>query len=272
MVQWTDYKSNRQHSVVGNLLQTSAVHSPELGNARDLLVWLPYSYDGTRRYPVLYMHDGYNLFDDYTSFSGEWRVDETMTQLAEEGIEAIVVGIPNNEQRMAEYSPFTDTRFRMKQSSGDAYLRFLAQTVKPLIDEDFHTIPDPWATGIAGSSMGGLISLYGYLRYPQVFGFAAALSPSYWFAGGRILETVERIGAPHGRLYLDIGGKEGRNGSAYMRGVRRLADLLRAKGYNDDNFLYVEDPQGQHNEQSWARRLPAALRFLLLPLMQGITS
>jgi predicted alpha/beta superfamily hydrolase len=144
--------------------------------------------------------------------------------------------------------------------------------VKPLIDEDFHTIPDPWATGIAGSSMGGLISLYGYLHYPQVFGFAASLSPSYWFAGGRILETVERIGPPHGRLYLDIGGKEGRNGSAYMRGVRRLADLLRAKGYNDDNFLYVEDPQGQHNEQSWARRLPAALRFLLLPLMQGITS
>ncbi len=263
MTHWQNYKQGQQHTVVGNLLIRRDVYSPELDNARDILVWLPYSYDGVRRFPVLYMHDGYNLFDAFTSFSGEWCVDETMTALAEEGIEAIVVGIPNNEHRLQEYSPYPDARFKMRRSAGDAYLRFITQTLKPMIDADFLTIPEPWATGIAGSSMGGLISLYGLLEYPQVFGYCAAFSPSFWFGQGAIYETLGRLSAPVGRLYLDVGAREGRHGRQYMKGVRRIAEILRERGYNDSNFRYVEDEQGEHNEASWARRLPSALRFIL---------
>ncbi|XWX05154.1 alpha/beta hydrolase-fold protein [Aggregatilineales bacterium SYSU G02658] len=263
MAHWHDYKHGRQHSVVGNLLIRRDVHSPELNNARDILVWLPYSYDGERRYPVLYMHDGYNLFDAFTSFSGEWGVDETMTALAEEGLEAIVVGIPNNEHRLQEYSPFPDPRFKMKSSAGEAYLRFITETLKPMIDSDFKTQPEPWATGIAGSSMGGLISLYGLLTAPHVFGYCAAFSPSFWFGQGALYETLSHLTRPTGRLYLDVGAREGRHGRNYMKGVRRIAEMLRERGYNDANFRYVEDEQGEHNEASWARRLPAALRFIL---------
>lgn len=263
MTHWHDYKHGRQHSVVGNLLIRRDVYSPELDNTRDILVWLPYSYDGTRRYPVLYMHDGYNLFDAFTSFSGEWGVDETMTALAEEGFEAIIVGIPNNEHRLREYSPFPDARFKMKHSAGHAYLRFITDTLKPIIDDDFTTQPEPWATGIAGSSMGGLISLYGMLAYPQVFGYCGAFSPSFWFGQGAIYETLNQLEGPIGRLYLDVGGREGRHGRSYMKGVRRIAEMLRERGYDDTNFRYVEDDHGEHNEASWARRLPGALRFIL---------
>lgn len=263
MTYWHDYKQGRQHSVVGTLLIRRDVHSPELDNARDILVWLPYSYDGVQRYPVLYMHDGYNLFDAFTSFSGEWGVDETMTALAEEGLEAIIVGIPNNEQRIQEYSPFPDTRFKMKEPAGEAYLRFITDTLKPMIDGDFTTQPEPWATGIAGSSMGGLISLYGLLVRPDVFGYCAALSPSFWFGQGAIYETLSHLAGPVGRIYLDVGAREGRHGRNYMKGVRRIAEMLRERGYDDSNFQYVEDPEGEHNEASWARRLPRALRFIL---------
>lgn len=266
MVHWDDYKQDRQHSVVGNLLVTRHIWSPQLDNHRDLLVWLPYTYDGTRRYPVLYMQDGNNLFDAYNSFAGEWGVDETMTSLAEQGIEAIIVGIPNNEQRMLEYSPYTDTRFHMPSARGEAYVRFIIETIKPIIDTDFCTQPEAWATGIAGSSMGGLISLHGFLKYPDVFGFAGVFSPSFWFGNGQLYETIDQTWGVNGRLYLDIGAKEGRSGNRYMQGVRRIADSMRYKGYYDSNFMYVEDRNGQHNEQSWGRRLPKALRFLLAPI------
>ncbi len=270
MVQWVDYKQNRQHTVVGNLLMTNGIWSPQLNNHRDLLVWLPYSYDGQRRYPVVYMQDGYNLFDAHTSFAGEWAVDETMTTLADEGLEAIVVGIPNTTQRMFEYSPYPDPRFRMSDSGGDRYVKFIMETIKPIIDADFMSHSYSWATGIAGSSMGGLISLYGYLAYPQVFGFAGVFSPSFWFGQGGIYNTLANVSYPQGKLYLDIGAREGRFGKNYMRGVKNIAEALWQKGYNDSNLRYIEDKKGQHNEESWARRLPNALRFMLPRVRESV--
>jgi predicted alpha/beta superfamily hydrolase len=270
MANWRNYKEGRQHTVQGNLLITDNVYSPELNNARDILVWLPYSYDGKRHYPVVYMHDGYNLFDAHTSFVGEWQVDETMTQLAEEGLEAIIVGIPNNEERMKEYSPFPDSRFGMKSSNGDAYLRYIIDVVKPMIDQDFKTLPNATHTGMMGSSMGGLISLYAGLAYGHVFGFVGVMSPSFWFGQGRIQDTIQTLKFPTGRIYMDIGAKEGRYGTRYMSGVKKLADALREKGYGDEWLLYVEDPQGKHDETTWARRLPNAIRFLLAPFREQV--
>jgi predicted alpha/beta superfamily hydrolase len=176
MANWQDYvwENNPGRTAAGHLRVLHDVWSPQLKNARDLLVYLPPSYKHTgKRYPTIYMHDGQNLFDEATSFAGEWRVDETMDALEHE---AIVVGIANiSDQRIHEYSPFR--MGWMGGGKGDLYLQFILETVKPLIDADFPTLPDRAHTGIIGSSMGGLISLYGYFRYPQAFGFVGALSP-----------------------------------------------------------------------------------------------
>ncbi|MCU0511652.1 MAG: alpha/beta hydrolase-fold protein [Anaerolineae bacterium] len=282
MAHWQDYTLGRPaHTVAGTLLIREHVYSPQLHNRRSLLVWLPGSYarQPQRRYPVIYMQDGQNLFDAFTSFAGEWQVDETMIRLEDEGLEAIIVGIPNNDRRIFEYSPYPDHRLQVKEGQGEAYLTWLTQTVKPLIDHDFRTLPDRAHTGIAGSSMGGLISLYGFLRYGHCFGLAGVFSPAYWFGNRAIFQTVEQAAVPAGRLYLDIGSEEGdvsrrRKPDApnyYLLAVRQLSEALIRKGCTPgDTLFYVEDQGGQHNEDAWARRLPQALRFLLRePLRDG---
>src|SRR5688572_27604222 len=173
------------HSVVGDVRVLPQVWSEELENERDIYVYLPPSYATSgRRYPVIYMHDGQNLFEPSLSFAGDWQVDETMEALSRQGVEAIVAGVPNmGVRRCNEYSPFGD-------GCGDAYLAFLADTLKPLIDDVLRTLPGREHTGIVGSSMGGLISLYAAVRRPEVFGFMGALSPSLWYAGRAIFEVV----------------------------------------------------------------------------------
>lgn len=147
-------------------------YSPQLDNRRDVLVHLPASYHRSgRTYPVLYMQDGQNLFDPATSYAGDWKLGKVMATVARRGLEAIVVGVPNmGPQRLAEYSPFVDPV--KGGGAGDRYLDFLVETLKPAIDQRFRSRPEPAETGIAGSSMGGLLSLYGFFRYPPVFGFA----------------------------------------------------------------------------------------------------
>lgn len=237
------------------------VYSPQLDNRRDILVRLPGSYQrGERAYPVLYMQDGQNLFDPATSYAGDWRLDKVLAIAARRGLEAIVVGIPNmGAERVAEYSPFKDPR--QGGGAGDRYLDFLIETVKPAIDRRFRTNPGPAFTGIAGSSMGGLISLHGFFRSAGVFGFAGVLSPSLWFAGEAIFDFVQSAGHVPGRLYLDIGALEG---PEHVARARRMRDLLRAKGYRVGRDLkWLESRCGEHNEASWGRRFSRALPFLL---------
>jgi predicted alpha/beta superfamily hydrolase len=258
MANWQDYvwENNPERTAAGRLCVLHDVWSPQLKNSRDLLVYLPPSYKETsKRFPVIYMHDGQNLFDEATSFAGEWYVDKTMDTLEHE---AIVVGISSiSEQRIHEYSPFRMGRLGGK---GDLYLQFILETVKPLIDTDFPTLPYRTHTGIVGSSMGGLISLYGYFRYPQAFGFVGALSPALWFARRSIFPFVGRAPFVPGRIYLDAGTGE-RQG--VYEDTRQMLRWLLDKGYD---VRYVEEEGGTHSEEAWARRLPDALRFLL----QGI--
>jgi len=150
------------HTIVGTVRVLDQVYSPELENRRAILVYLPPDYDSSQqRYPVIYMHDGQNLFDQATSYTDEWQVDETMEALSRGGYPAIVVGIPNmGEQRIDEYSPFDDPAHGVGQ--GHAYLAFIVETLKPLIDQQFRTLPDRLHTGIMGASMGGLISLHAF--------------------------------------------------------------------------------------------------------------
>jgi predicted alpha/beta superfamily hydrolase len=237
------------------------VESRELDNQRDLVVWLPPGYAvSQRRYPVIYMHDGQNLFDPRTSYAEPWRVDRAMEKGAQRSLEAIVVGIPNmGVDRIDEYSPFVDAR--AGGGKGDRYVDWIIGTVKPLIDGQFRTRPERARTGMAGSSMGGLITLYAYLRDPSVFGFVAAMSPSLWFAGRSIFSTARSAAYVPGRIYLDIGGREGK---VALDDARHMRALLMEKGYTSGAELrWVEDPRGRHNEVDWGRRFGDALPFLL---------
>lgn len=283
---WQDYRSFHNHthdySVSGVLRIAPGVYSSQLGNHRDILVYLPPSYHkGDGHYPVLYMQDGQNLFDNVTSYAGEWGVDETMEELGQrEGIEAIVVGISNaGVQRLDEYSPFRDRR--LGGGRGDDYLRFIAETIKPRIDSEFRTLPQAQYTGIMGSSMGGLISLYAFFEYPHLFGLAGIMSPSLWFADGAIFDYVAAAEYRPGKIYLDAGTREyGENqhggllhrataSRRYYASVRRLKGMLVRKGYRPlRDILHVEERWAGHSESSWARRLPPAMRFLLTEAMR----
>jgi predicted alpha/beta superfamily hydrolase len=256
---WLTYAQHHPgyNTITGNVVVLPDVYSPQLNNRRDLIVYLPPSHAaGQRRYPVFYMQDGQNLFDEATGFGGwEWHVDETLETLSQAGLEAIAVGIPHaGDDRISEYSPFDGFR----PGRGDAYLSFLTDTVKPLIDGAFRTQPDPRHTGLFGSSMGGLISLYGFFSRPHVFGFTGAMSPSLWYARGAIYRYVREAPYNAGRIYLDHGTRE--NTAA------RMAKLLAEKGYRaGEDLVYVKEDGGEHNEAAWARRLPDAFRFLLQP-------
>ncbi|NTW01200.1 MAG: glycogen debranching protein GlgX [Oscillochloris sp.] len=248
-----------QRTISGTLLTIASFASPQLDNQRDILIYLPPSYDkSTNRYPVIYAQDGQNLFDEATSFAGEWHVDETLEALASQGIEVIVVGIPNmGERRVDEYSPFADAEER--GGRGDAYLAFIAETLKPYIDRSFRTRTEPEHTGLMGASQGGLISLYGILQRSDVFGIAVVLSPALGFADGAIFAMIGQIVLPPGRIYLTVGTAEGEIARAQ---ARRLRDLLLAKGAIPDLQLrYYEAAGGSHNEAAWSARVPDAFTW-----------
>ncbi|OQY49020.1 MAG: hypothetical protein B6242_00605 [Anaerolineaceae bacterium 4572_78] len=273
---WQDYgevKGDKNHTVVGNLKILQNLWSPQLENKRDILVLLPPSYnENDKRYPVLYMHDGQNLFDQYTSYVGEWYVDESVLELSKDGVEAIVVGIPNiGIKRLDEYSPFIHEDYGGGQ--GDDYLTFIVETIKPCIDNDFRTMSDKKYTGIMGSSMGGLISLYAFFRYPKVFGFTGVMSPSLWFANQAIISYIQNVSYASGKIYLDCGTQEYRNWGSFIKNVRsenyvnkleETCGILREKGYADGKtLLFIVDEGAGHSESAWASRFPDALRFFL---------
>lgn len=251
----------RRRTAPGRLEVIPAVESRELGNRRDILVYLPASYDKSDKpYPVLYMHDGQNLFDPTTSFAGEWGVDSALAKAPRKGRRAIVVGIPNaGIERIREYAPFVDPR--IGGGLGDVYLDWLEGTLRPLIDGRYRTLREPAGIGIGGSSLGGLISLYAFFRRPARYGFVAAMSPALWFGNGQIFRFIEAAGYVRGRVYLDVGTREG---EGTLANARQMRDLLVKTGYTRGrDLMWVEDKGGQHNERAWGRRLRAALPFLL---------
>ncbi len=253
-----------KHTVVGDLRILKDIFSPQLGNMRDIFVWLPPEYNELtgERYPVLYMHDGQNLFDNVLAFGDEWGVDEVSTELAEkENLRHIVIGIPNmGLSRLHEYSPWEDD-FRRSRGWGERYVRFILQTVKPMIDGYYRTKSEREFTAVAGSSLGGLISLYAGLTRPDRFSFAACLSPTMNVAGGRILKTAAGFQGDV-RFWIDYGAREfGGNlelSNQMIEAVQGCVRTLKSNGVNARSFI---DPAGEHNEASWRRRLPDILRW-----------
>ena len=255
-----------EHTLTGDFRRHPKFRSRFLPSEHTLLVYRPPGYrdDRVRRFPVLYLHDGQNVFDRATSATGaEWSVDETAQRLIEVGaIEPlIIVGIYNaGERRIDEYTP---TRDRKKNIGGkaDAYARMLVQEVKPFIDRRYRTLRSAPNTGLGGSSLGGLLTMHLGLRFPTVFNRLAVLSPSVWWDDRAIVREVEALpGKLPLRIWLDAGTGEG---AEVTRDSRMLRDALVGKGWvQGQDLAYLEAEGGGHNEQSWATRVEGVLRFL----------
>ena len=234
---------------------------PGLGRERTLRLYLPPSYESapTRRYPVLYMHDAQNLFDDATSNFGEWGVDETLDDFARtRGFEAIVVGIDHGgEERIHELSPWTNPKYGPAQ--GEQYMAFVVDTVKPWIDAHYRTQPGRASTAIVGSSLGALASHYALLRYPQVFGKAAIFSPSYLYAGEVWAQTAAHPWPSGTRTYFYIGGREG---DESLPDLDRMIALLRTQDHGARDIAVHVEPDAQHNERAWRAEFPRAVAWL----------
>lgn len=241
---------------------------PQLGRTRRIWLYLPPDYTTTKKsYPVLYMHDGQNVFDAATGFAGEWGVDETLDSLHAHGDRGvIVVAIDNGEKyRLNEYSPWVNARYGGGQ--GDAYVDFLVKSLKPYIDRHYRTRPDRSNTGVAGSSMGGLISLYAALKYPAVFGRVGVFSPALWFAPDLFaFARKARLLTPHPRLYFVSGARESQvneEAGVYMRLQRAMVDTLAASGLQvGPELASLVQPDGVHAEWFWRREFPAAYKWL----------
>jgi predicted alpha/beta superfamily hydrolase len=241
---------------------TSAI----LSSDRHLTVYLPAGYDeqGDRRYPVLYMHDGQNLFEPHRAFipGQHWQLAEAADAAIDDRTAepTIIVGMDNaGAARIDEYTPTRDPK-RQVGGRADDHARMIVKEIKPMIDELYRTLTDPAHTGVGGSSLGGLVSLHLGLKHPQVFGRVAALSPSVWWHGGAILNEIDESPSQvRPRIWVDIGGREG---TEAMNGARALRDKLRQAGWNEENLRYHEDRRGDHSERSWAARARMMLEFL----------
>lgn len=263
-----------EHTLTGNIQQHPAFVSRALGNRRDVLVYLPPGYRRarTRRFPVLYLHDGQNVFDAATAFGGvEWGVDETVQRLVEAKLmePVIVVAVANmGAERIHEYAP---TRARLeegkrKRSKGmlRQYGRFLINELKPFIDARYRTLTDADNTGLGGSSLGGLATMALGLWFPNVFRRLAVMSPSIWWDNEVLYKMVDEIdedARPPLKIWLDTGtNEEGWERAPILR------DKLVEKGWRlYDDLQYVEDRGAGHTEAAWAHRIDAALRFLFPP-------
>ena len=232
----------------------------------DFIAYLPPMYDAEadRRYPVLFMQDGQNLFDPETSFvrGNYWRMGETADELILTGqIEPLmIVGIYNTGvHRIDEYTPIEDKRLGGGQA--DAYGQMLVEELKPFVDHAYRTLPGAGNCGMGGSSLGGLVSLYLGLRYTWVFSKLAIMSPSVWWHNRAILRTVAQITRkPDLRMWLDVGTREGKRALPDVRALKR--DLIKKGWKRDKDFAYREAEGGEHSEWAWAQRVAPMLKFL----------
>lgn len=254
------------------------LYSPQMADTMTIDVWTPDSYSTANRYPVIYMHDGQNLFDATTTWNHQaWEMDTVMCRLIHDGqvSPAIIVGIHSTaETRVADLMPQKAVATLPIEARGDAYASFLANTLKPLIDTTYSTLPDARHTSLMGSSMGGLMSIYALCEYPSVFGNAACLS-THWIGLPTLAKEFEDAmygyidahlpSATDHRLYFDHGTAT--LDANYGPAEQRMLQLVKAKGYNytDGSLLNIVDHGAAHDERSWAARVAIPLRFLLTP-------
>lgn len=238
----------------------TAFNIPQLDRKRRIWVYLPPDYETSgKKYPVIYMHDGQNLFDAYTAGYGEWGVDEVMDSLhAQKKPMAIIVGIDHGGQhRLTEYNPWSNERFG--KGRGVEYVDFLAQTLKPYIDQKFRTKADAKNTAIAGSSMGGLISMYAVAKYPEVFGKTGIFSPAFWLAP-EIYGYVSQNKIQKQKIYFVAGDLES---NEMVPDMKKMYDQLLLQKTNQKQMVIKAAPDGKHSEWFWHREFPQFYNWIM---------
>ncbi|WP_169306879.1 alpha/beta hydrolase [Pedobacter polaris] len=249
---------NHTASVNVSLLD-SAFEISQLHAKRRIWIYLPPSYTKSKNsYPVIYMHDGQNLFDEFTGGYGEWKVDEILDQfIANGGKECIVIGIDHGgTERLKEYNPY-DSQYG--KGKGKEYVEFLVKTLKPYIDQHYRTKPTAKNTSIAGSSMGGLISMYAIATYPKVFGNAGVFSPAFWLGKSIEVDTKKELSNLGGnKIYFVAGDLESKTMVSDMKSVYQI---LNPAGANK-NIKFVAKADGEHKEWFWTRELLDFYKFI----------
>ena len=265
ILSWEDLGGTSTNSTAAANVQVlnTAFFMPQLNKSRKIWLYLPPDYNTTtKRYPVLYMADGQNLFDNKTSFSGEWQVDETLNSLFNQGdYGAIVVGIDNGaSDRLNEYSPWVNTQYNAG-GKGNAYMQFVAETLKPYIDSNFRTQPEPEFNALLGSSMGALISVYGACKFSSKFEKIGVFSPAFWFSLSDLntyistnTNSIDNL-----RLYFVAGQNES---TTMVSNINTIKNNLISKGVSNSEVFTKFDSYGTHTESYWKGEFGAAYKWL----------
>lgn len=228
-----------------------------LNRKRKIWLYLPPDYEEKgKRFPVLYLQDGQNLFDAAASFAGEWKIDETINHFnKQDQATAIVVGIENDgATRLDEYSPWQNQKYK-KGGEGADYVNFIVQDLKPYIDQHYKTKSDRNNTLIGGSSMGALIAMYALMQHQKIFGMGLLFSPSFWFSEEAFTHVEKLDKRASSKIYLAAGAKEEGN---IPENTRRMEELLHQIGFTDTEIHVQIDEDGAHNEAYWAKAFRVA--------------
>lgn len=232
------------------------LHAPQLGRDKTIWAYLPYNYDDEKSFPVIYMHDGQNVFDHAESIKREWHVEEKLNDLHSE---AIIIGIEHGgtNRRIDEMTPYKNEKYG--GGHADDYLDFILNTLKPYVDENYNTLPDKGNTTIFGSSVGGLISFYALLKFPHVFGNAGVFSPSFWFSD-EIFELIETVYTIEGRIYFMAGDHESK---AMIPDLNHMEALVLERVKNRSQVYKQIVHNGHHNEKLWRKEFARAYSWLM---------
>ncbi|WP_317166911.1 alpha/beta hydrolase [Winogradskyella schleiferi] len=233
------------------------IAAPQLDTLKTIWVYLPTKYKNSKKdYPVIYMHDAQNLFDSETSYVGEWEIDEYMDSLNDN--ESIIIGIEHgNEKRIEELTLYKHEKYG--GGKGDAYLTFIKNTLKPHIDVTYRTKPEAENTTIFGSSLGGLLSFYAAIKYPETFGKAGVFSPAFWI-NPEIFELVQSTEIPVTSKFYFLAGTD--EGETMIPKLKEMIKLLQSKGVNESQFEMHSIEGGKHNEKFWGEHFGKAYDYL----------
>jgi alpha-glucosidase len=253
----------RKHTATENVkIISEKFEIPQLKTTRRIWIYLPKDYETShKKYEVMYLQDAQNLFDDATSYAGEWQVDETLNKIFEKtGKSLIVVGIDNGgEKRIEELSPYKNAKYG--GGNGDNYVKFIVETLKPFIDKNYRTKPQRKFTTIGGSSLGSLISVYAAVKYPETFGKVLAFSSAFWFNAKELNEFISssKVNLKQQKYYFIQGKHEDEDMEEQTKSV---IENLKSKNVKSKNIFLKIDEDGKHNEMYWRREFEGAVLWL----------
>jgi len=260
---WSDQTASMSTAMSNVKILAEDFFMPELNKNRKIWIFLPSSYENSsQKYPVIYMHDGQNLFDDKLAYGGEWGVDESLNRLSKEKkLDFIVIGIENGgAERISEYSPWDLSKYNAK-AEGEAYVNFIIETLKPYVDDNYRTLSDRNSTAIMGSSLGGIISHYAALKHPEIFGKSVVFSPSFSLYPQFLDFTEEHARIKNSKMYFMAGDQESAN---MVNDMNTIVEVMLNAGFPKTNIKSKIVVGGEHNESLWKNEFQNAITWLYL--------